>query len=337
MMLCSTHQLGPDQAYEQDMDQVWSLLLQHPALSTDSSSICRLLCVSKGMLQTVQDRLAGQLQLTVSAEQEGRSKVGTALRSWLSAHGPLLRSFHFKQLSGLECSRPEKQQQATHVAAGFKAAAGRTEPLQLSSFGSNICSKLLLESVLVMSTSLTRLELGPYCTDELSKHLSTAARPTVTTSAHSTMAAAAGTRPQPSAAGTGAQLQQPSAGTPSCPPLHCSSVLASLPALSSLTLHGHAANILLPSVQSCTQLRSLTLNNLLCSKAHMLNTLPPQLQELQVSVDSDFTSWQRKQRQPVLSHLTDLTRLSCTGEGLFAVQAEEVGDGGWSRAAYHFV
>jgi hypothetical protein len=44
-----------------------------------------------------------------------------------------------------------------------------------------------------------------------------------------------------------------------------------------------------------------------------------------VSVDPDYTSWQRKQRQPVLSHLAALTALSCTGEGLFAVQADEVG------------
>lgn len=43
-----------------------------------------------------------------------------------------------------------------------------------------------------------------------------------------------------------------------------------------------------------------------------------------MSVDPDYTSWQRKQRQPVLSHLTALTSLSCTGEGLFAVQADEV-------------
>jgi hypothetical protein len=48
------------------------------------------------------------------------------------------------------------------------------------------------------------------------------------------------------------------------------------------------------------------------------------LQELHVSVDPDFTSWQRKQRQPSLAHLTALTSLSCTGEGLFAVQADEV-------------
>lgn len=43
-----------------------------------------------------------------------------------------------------------------------------------------------------------------------------------------------------------------------------------------------------------------------------------------MSVDPDYTSWQRKQRQPVLNHLTALTTLSCTGEGLFAVQADEV-------------
>lgn len=43
-----------------------------------------------------------------------------------------------------------------------------------------------------------------------------------------------------------------------------------------------------------------------------------------MSVDPDYTSWQRKQRQPVLGHLTALTSLSTTGEGLFAVQADEV-------------
>lgn len=43
-----------------------------------------------------------------------------------------------------------------------------------------------------------------------------------------------------------------------------------------------------------------------------------------MSVDADYTSWQRKIRQPVLRHLTALTALSCTGEGLFAVQADEV-------------
>jgi hypothetical protein len=48
------------------------------------------------------------------------------------------------------------------------------------------------------------------------------------------------------------------------------------------------------------------------------------LQELRVSCDADYTSWQRKMRQPVLSHLSALTYLSCTGEGLFAVQADEV-------------
>lgn len=43
-----------------------------------------------------------------------------------------------------------------------------------------------------------------------------------------------------------------------------------------------------------------------------------------MSCDADYTSWQRKMRQPVLSHLSALTYLSCTGEGLFAVQADEV-------------
>lgn len=43
-----------------------------------------------------------------------------------------------------------------------------------------------------------------------------------------------------------------------------------------------------------------------------------------MSVDPDFTSWQRKRPQPMLRHLSALTALTCTGEGLFAVQAHEV-------------
>jgi hypothetical protein len=67
----------------------------------------------------------------------------------------------------------------------------------------------------------------------------------------------------------------------------------------------------------------------LLGHCHPLNPAPPPptlmyCQSLCVSVDPDFTSWQRKQRQPVLSHLGSLSALTCTGEGLFAVQANEV-------------
>jgi hypothetical protein len=55
-------------------------------------------------------------------------------------------------------------------------------------------------------------------------------------------------------------------------------VLSHLPALAHLVLHGYAANALLPYVQPCTQLRSVTLSNLLCSKAQMLRTMPAQLE-----------------------------------------------------------
>lgn len=61
-------------------------------------------------------------------------------------------------------------------------------------------------------------------------------------------------------------------------PPYCSSVLAALPALCSLVLHGPAASTLLGAVPACMGLKQLTLSNLPCTKVHMLQDLPPQLQ-----------------------------------------------------------
>lgn len=48
------------------------------------------------------------------------------------------------------------------------------------------------------------------------------------------------------------------------------------------------------------------------------------LKSLDFSVSPNIHGWQRKQLQPQLGYLTALTELSCTGEGLFAVQVHDI-------------
>jgi hypothetical protein len=101
--------------------------------------------------------------------------------------------------------------------------------------------------------------------------------------------------------------------------------LAALPALSTLALHLEAADVLLPALRAATQLATLRLQRLPCGRMPALrDALPPQLRSLEVLADPDFTSWARKRTQPLLSHLTALSALTCTGEGLFPVQPNEV-------------
>jgi hypothetical protein len=247
------------------------------------------------MLQAVHHHVAGQLQLIISADQQGKSLVGYKVGLWLGAHAVLLRSVIFRQLSGLECSRPEQQQQISHIASGILAAAERGLQLKICCLYSNVCGKALLDTLPLMASTLTRLELGPACTDELQKHLSTAAanssRPSASPSPSTSPCSSSTVFPSEFLQTT-AHLQDPTvasahAGTAGQTSgifqsqhtgLPYTAVLASLPALSHLVLHGYAANTLLPSLQPCTQLRSVTLCNLLCSKAQMLRTMPAQLE-----------------------------------------------------------
>lgn len=286
---------------QEDRDeQAWALLLQSPALA-DPDLVCRLLCVSRAMLEAVHLHLAGQLEVAVSKEcRSGSSKHTSSMRPWLARHGSLLRSLAFRQLSGLECSRPEQQQQIAQIAAGLKEAAATATAgqLRLTSLASNVCAKVLLEA---LPPNLTRLELGPSCTDELQKHLSAAAAaaarsPSPSPSASScssstifptdsiTLPAVAAVQPPPT---DSAGQQQGSAGQPpsssrqsqqAAAAVPCGAVLASLPVLGQVVLHGYAANALLCWLQPCTQLRSLTLCNLLCPKVQLLHSLPAQLQ-----------------------------------------------------------
>lgn len=286
-------------------EQAWSLLLHQDCIIKDTNSICRLLCVSLSMQHAVHHHAAGQLNLTVSVEQQG-DHVGKRLCLWLASHAVLLRSLNFKQLSGLECSRPEKQQQIWHISSGTAAAQQHPMKPRVSSISSNVSAKVLLEVLPNVAHSLTRLELGPACTDELHKHLSKAlaspassrfspspspsASPcssstvfptdsiqtTLTDSADEQDATAAAGAPAPAAA-NGQHITGVSSSTAQVP-VPCSAVLASLPALSHLVLHGYAANTLLPFVQPCTQLRSITLCNLLCPKAQLLRDMPAQLE-----------------------------------------------------------
>jgi hypothetical protein len=264
------------------------------------------------MLEAVHHHLAGQLDVSVSKECRSSSQQDTSsMRRWLARHGSLLRSLAFMQLSGLECSRPEKQQQIAQIAAGLKeastaAAAAGQQQLRLTRLISNVCARVLLEA---LPPHLTRLELGPACTDELQKHLSTAAAaasrspspgaspcssstvfPTDSSVIVPVVVAAAAVEPLPTDSAAGQQQQQGSAGQ-SAPSsrnaqqasavaaVPCTAaVLASLPVLSHLVLNGYAANTLLCWLQPCTQLRSITLCNLLCPKAQLLHSLPAQLQ-----------------------------------------------------------
>jgi hypothetical protein len=57
---------------------------------------------------------------------------------------------------------------------------------------------------------------------------------------------------------------------------------------------------------------------------HHLQALPAgRLARLSFCVSPNIHGWQRKQLQPQLGYLAALTQLSCTGEGLFAVQAHD--------------
>jgi hypothetical protein len=305
-------------------DQAWALLLQHPCLVADIGSICRLMCVSQTMYQAIHHHLAGQLQLSVSAEHYGGSKPGAhPVHPWLRRHTPLLKVLTFKQVSGLEYSRPEKQQQIARVAAGLQAAGDSAciRPVRLVSLTANVCAKVLLEALPAVGSTLTQLELGPFCTDELQKHLNSKAKPAhssssstsstttstalfpaepacdadspeqlgTTTTAHpsaddagaATAPAAAATAQAPAGEASGATVQT----HPDLQPFAAAAVLASLPALRTLVLHGYAANTLLPAVQSCSQVHRLDLCNLLCAKAQLLQTLPTQLQ-VRVSTDA---------------------------------------------------
>jgi hypothetical protein len=72
------------------------------------------------------------------------------------------------------------------------------------------------------------------------------------------------------------------------------------------------------------QLTELRLVKLSVAALPGLQALPAgQLQALCLSVSPNIHGWQRKQLQPQLGYLTALTRLSCTGERLFAVQAHD--------------
>jgi hypothetical protein len=324
---------------EQDASeqQAWALLLQHPAMQADTPSICRLLCVSDSMRQMIHDHVHGQLHVSVSAEHDTSSSMGAKLSPWLRSHAALLKSLSFTQLSGLECSRPEQQQQFAHVPAGLAAAAQHGAALQIRSLTSNICGQVLLEALPLLAPSLTHLGLGPFCTDELHKLVtktqpgssmphrelqdtpnsssntvagvgSTSSQPTpppppaalAAPAAPATVAApapapvaaaavtalvaaqAAGSTPQQPAAAAAAAAAEAAGSQLPMPAQqqvpHWATLLACLPGLSCLTLKGYAANTLLPAVQPCTQLHSLTLCNLLCSKAQLLHNLPPQLQ-----------------------------------------------------------
>lgn len=317
--------MAAQQPYSQQdaTDQAWALLLQHPCLGANVGSICRLMCVSQTMYQAVHHHLAGQLQLSVSAEQYGGSKSSThPLHPWLRRHTPLLKAFTFKQVSGLECSRPEKQQQIARVAAGLQAAgdSGRIRPLRLVSLTANVCAKVLLEALPAVGSTLTQLEMGPFCTDELQKYLNSKAKPAhssssstpstttstalfpaepacdadppeqlgTTTTDTAPAGADAGAATAPAASATAA----PAAGAPGTMQTHpdpqpftAAAVLTSLLALRTLVLHGYVANTLLPAVQSCSQVHRLDLCNLLCAKAQLLQTLPTQLQ-VRVSTDA---------------------------------------------------
>lgn len=297
-------------------EQAWSLLLSQECIRDHPISICRLLCVSHSLLQAVHHHVAGQLQLTVSADQQGKSHMGNHLGPWLSAHAVVLRSLSFS-LSGLECSRPEQQQQISHIAAGIQMAAERGLQLKISSLSSNVCGKVLLDILPLMASTLTRLELGPSCTDELQKHLSIAAASSSRPSASPSPSTSPGSdstvfptdflqtaadpahqqAPAAAAAHAGSAGQTSGIFQSQHTALPCTAALASLPALSHLVLHGYAANTLLPSVQPCTQLRSVTLCNLLCSKAQLLRTMPAQLevscsgQQLAVCSASTVPCW----------------------------------------------
>lgn len=83
--------------------------------------------------------------------------------------------------------------------------------------------------------------------------------------------------------------------------------------------------LLLPCFAGLNSLTELELLNISVNSVSALLHLPAQqLQRLSFSVRPNIHSWARKQLQPQLGYLTALTELSCTGEGLFAVQALDV-------------
>jgi hypothetical protein len=207
--------------------------------------------------------------------------MGSVLQQWLPVHAELLHSLRFQQLSELDCSRPEQQQQVACMAAGLQAAAAArgARPLQLSSLSCDTCCKLLLEVLPVSCSAITHLELGPFCSDVLQQHLCSIT--TAQDQATRLHASTGHNRQEICNMGTNTR-QHSMQPMNKAPPVQQQEVrvhnaLASLPHLHSLVLFGFAANTLLATLPACTQLQRLELQNLVCSHAQWLHSLPAQL------------------------------------------------------------
>eukprot|EP00775_Hariotina_reticulata_P001043 gene1043-1381_t len=100
--------------------------------------------------------------------------------------------------------------------------------------------------------------------------------------------------------------------------------LRQLTNLRALELESVHAERLLPAIPSLQQLTQLHLDQLTFRSVPELRNLPSIMQDLSFTVAPNYNGFQRKCLQPSLSHLTALTALTSTGEGLFPVHSTQI-------------
>ncbi|KAF6255785.1 hypothetical protein COO60DRAFT_185007 [Scenedesmus sp. NREL 46B-D3] len=311
----------PQEQQQQLMDTAaLALLLHHPSMRCQSA-VCTLLCVSKGMHTAIQHACTGMLPvyLDTAAPAESQSQNAGSTGGGSSSPGRVsmrvarqVESFaawlaqHAALMQHLGVHMDGQQPAALRAAALLAQSLQRAAAVPAGCWGPQSCSLAGLPGSSLLpclpSSHLTRLELS--C--EALPHTPAAE------------AEAAGQQLEAAAPSSSA------AGLPLCHSAACAA-LAGLTRLRSLLLQHAEADVLLPAVSALTHLTELRVVKMSVASVAALQALPAaRLQHLSVSVSPNIHGWQRKQLQPQLSHLTALTELSCTGEGLFAVQAHDV-------------
>lgn len=294
------------------------LILQHSTISQQQDIICRLLCTSKAMWEAIEGICAGQLPAAFDTDFDARPVIGPWLRTpqqdaasfcaWLGRHGRILKTLEVNMkmftLFGTHDYAADiaaaLQQLVARQDSSFPATPAGPRGLLLQSYSGNICSAEVLEQL--PCHTVTRLSVMPTCGAEV-LDWTVGRRPNQphhTTAAENDAATQAG-----ATAGRKA--------------------LARLTKLQSLSVFGWYAEEWLPAVSAIDSLTQLQCHKMSTASVSQLQHLPGvNLKSLTLSVSPNIFGWQRKRVQPQLGHLTALRELSCTGEGLFAVQAHEV-------------
>lgn len=270
------------------------LILQHPCISQQQGIICRLLCTSKALQHVIAQQCSGLVPVTLSTAEV---QAADALCAWLGRNSTIIGTLNFRVQN---LTAAQKQCIATALSAALEQAANTASVcpasslnrLSIRSYCSNIVDTPVLQQL--PCSHLTRLVIVPQYGGDVLEWLS-------------------------SAAGTYA-AQRASEGA-----LAAQQALSKLSNLQSLSLYGRHADILMPAILAISSLTELLLNKVSSTVVGELqNSSGHSLQRLSLTVSPNIHGWQRKQLQPQLGHLTALSSLSCTGEGLFAVQVTDV-------------